>query len=62
MTNNQYERTTKHADRLLAHYRKIGSPAILAAVRHTSSNYKAPHMAHSNNTQKAMTYLLSRNT
>lgn len=61
MTSTQHQRTNKQADHLLAHYRKIGSPAILAAVRHMSVCNKAPHMGYSHNSQKALTFVLSRN-
>ncbi|MGU3574818.1 hypothetical protein ACLBWZ_04775 [Brucellaceae bacterium C25G] len=61
MTSSQQQRSGKQSDQLLAHYRKIGSPAILAAVRHLSANSKATHLGHKPHNKKVLAYVLNRN-
>ncbi|MFK4824030.1 hypothetical protein ACI0FM_04415 [Paenochrobactrum sp. BZR 588] len=60
MTSNLHHRSNKQADHLLAHYSKIGSPAILAAVRHISAR-KASHIENNHYNKKALAFVLSRN-
>lgn len=61
MPRNQQPRLSKQTDYLLTHYRKIGSPAILAATRHMSARHQAAHIEHSHYNQKTLTFMLSRN-
>lgn len=60
MTSSQNHRASKQSDQLLAHYRKIGSPAILAAVRHLSANNKTSHIGRKPYSQKVLAYVLNR--